>query len=204
MLYLPPGLAHGFAVLGDHALMAYLTTSGTPRCSARPADQEHLVPHLLRRTRPSRWASSWREPNVPSPGWPRSPRAGRPAKLATLDTTRTRVRPCRKLPVQRVALGAGVPPVITGARGAADARELVEVLADDERWLRGVAVAGESSSGCRSCSGFARPPRYFAAGAGGVARSACARGGAGPADSCRRPLRSSPASPGSFHGTSAI
>jgi len=27
MLYLPPGLAHGFAVLGDHALMAYLATS---------------------------------------------------------------------------------------------------------------------------------------------------------------------------------
>jgi dTDP-4-dehydrorhamnose 3,5-epimerase len=27
IVYLPAGLAHGFAVLGDHAVMAYLTTS---------------------------------------------------------------------------------------------------------------------------------------------------------------------------------
>ena len=70
---------------------------------------------LGRSSRPSRWASSWRDPNDPDT-WIATVASGRSMeKLATLLTTSRSSSPCRNALNSRSRSLTGVSPLITGA-----------------------------------------------------------------------------------------
>ena len=94
-----------------------------------------------RKTRPRRCASSWREPKVPDT-WIATLASGRSiAKLATFETIRLLDAPVAELAVESLALvlrGLAGDEVDTGH--GADLRELLQVHADDEHAIVGVAL----------------------------------------------------------------
>ena len=96
---------------------------------------------LGRSTRPRRWASSWREPNVPDT-WIATDASGRSIeKLATLLTTSSWISPARNAWNSFWRSATVVSPVMTRRVEALGQRvELVEVLADDQGRLAAVPL----------------------------------------------------------------
>ena len=104
-----------------------------------------LAVALGRRMRPSRCASSWREPNVPET-WISTLASGRSmAKLPTFERIRCRISPRRNLPYRSSRSAFGVwPGDERQVEALGEPAELLEVLADDRaRARRG---SGSSSS----------------------------------------------------------
>ncbi len=145
-----------------------------------------------RSSRPSRCASSWREPKVPETCTATDASGRSMEKFATLDTTSVWISPRAERVEQQLALGVlGRPLDHRGVELLAQLVELVEVGADHQgRLVRGAAPGSTSPprSWCAPSSTACSAPR-----ARRRRRSSARCRSASPAPRCTRPARSSPA-----------